>query len=177
MALQQLSAPHGCLDGLLVPSVQLDNFLPHKLLVVYDSRLLVRVQHPLAVDALLQIQLRLLTQLIVFQRHLSHELEIILKRVGVTVLLVVVVKLHPRDARIVSGTDPEGSHAAPVHIECADGKEVQEEPVVRLGWVRDVTGVVAVVSDAIEGGRVLRGECSVRVLTMEAFLIPVDPLP
>lgn len=86
---------------------------------------------------------------------------------------MIVVELHPRHPWLFSRTDPETTHSAAIHVERAIGEEVEEETVLRLGWVGDVLGEVLVVVNGVEGGRVEFGEGRVRVLAVEAFLVAV----
>ena len=68
-------------------------------------------------------------------------------------------EFHPRDTRLVGGTDTEAAHAAVVEIERAVREQVQEEAVV-LGSVGigDVLAEVAVAGDAVGVETVLCAE-------------------
>jgi hypothetical protein len=130
------------------------------------------VQNALHIDASLQIALRNLAQLKVLHRHLAHKLEIILKLLPLT--LMVVIEFHPRDTGLAGWTHAEAAHASAVEIQCAVGEEVQEQAVVELGRVDDVAAVVAGILDVIEDGGVQDGEGAVCVLAVEALLVAVD---
>lgn len=141
--------------------------------LTYDTSFLLRVQNTLAIYAFLQIRLRRLTQLIVLHRDFSHELEVLFKLVAV--LLVVVVKLHPRDTWLGSRADTERGHPSVVKIQRADWEEIQEKPVRRLVRVGDMLRVVAVVVYRVECWWIEDRERPVRVLAVQALLITIHP--
>lgn len=140
-----------------------------------DARLLLRIQYPPGINALLQIHLRPLTQFIILHSHPPDEPKVALKSLRVAVLLVVIVKLHARHPGAIGRADPEGGHAAAVDVEGADGEEVEEEAVLWILGVGDVAGVIAEIVDFVEGGGINLGEGSVCVLAVEAFLISIYP--
>lgn len=117
---------------------------PDTLLIKHDTILLIRVQDALAIDAFSQIRLGLLAQFIVLQGDLTHELEVLFKlSIGAA---VIVVELHAADAGLVGRAGSEAGHAAAVDVQGADGKEVQEQPIIRLLGIGNVLREVAVVA-------------------------------
>lgn len=142
-----------------------------------NTTLLLLIQHPLGVDASLQITLCDLTQLVIFEGHLSHKLEVVFEAFhppSLATVVEVIIKLHPGLSDFVAGTDSETTHAAAVQVQSTDGVKEQKQAVVRLGRVGNVSTVGAVVVHLVEGGRVLDAEAAVGVLAVQALLVPVD---
>lgn len=139
------------------------------------ATLLCLIQDTLRVNASLQVTLRDNTQIKVLGGHLAHKLEVLLKALDAALaVVVVVVELHAGVADLFAGTDAEAAHAAAVQVDRADGVKVQEQAVVGVGRVGDVPAVGLVVVHLVEGGRVFDAEGPVRVLTVQALLVPVD---
>lgn len=139
-----------------------------------NTTLLDLIQDALRIDASLEILLRDLAQLEILERDLPHELVVVLEALDTALSIVeIIVKLHAGLADAVAGTDAEAAHAAAVQVQRAHGEEVQKQAVVGLGRVRDVPAVRAVVVHLVEGRRVLDAEGPVRVLAVQALLVPV----
>lgn len=139
-----------------------------------DSGFLFWIQNALVVDPLLQILLRLFAQLEVFDRNLSDEFEVFLELL--TGLQVIVVELHPGDTGVFCWTDSERRHSSSVNVQCAVGKEVKEQSVVRLLRICHVLREVLMIVDSVERRRIVYGEGRMRILAVQAFLVSINPL-
>lgn len=78
--------------------------------------------------------------------------------------------------RIFRGQSAKRRHAATINIKRANREEIEEQPVRRLGGVRNMLRPCCMVRHRVESWRVVLGKGGVSVLAVQTLLEAVDPM-